>query len=43
MGTHNFFNTSNRDFYSKKNNVSQVYTYLPKIQKKLKNTTIIDA
>jgi ribosomal protein S26 len=35
MRTHNFFNTSNRDFYSKKNSVSQVYTYLPK--KKLKN------
>jgi hypothetical protein len=33
MRTHNFFNTSDRDFYSKKNSVSQVYTYLPKIQK----------
>jgi hypothetical protein len=30
----NFFNTFDRDFYSKKNSVSQVYTYLPKIQKK---------
>jgi hypothetical protein len=36
MRTHNFFNTSGRDFYSKKNSVSQVYTYLPKIQKKVK-------
>jgi hypothetical protein len=44
MRTHNFFNTSDRDFYSKKNSVSQVYTYLPKIQKKkLKNATIVDA
>jgi hypothetical protein len=34
--THNFFNTSDGDFYSKKNGVSQVYTYLPKIQKKSK-------
>jgi hypothetical protein len=35
MGTHNFFfSNSNRDFYSKNNNVSQVYTYIPKIQKK---------
>jgi hypothetical protein len=40
MRTHNFFNTSDRDFYSKKNSVSQVYTYLPK---KLKNATIVDA
>jgi hypothetical protein len=37
MRTHNFVNTSDRDFYSKKNTVSQeVYTYLPKIQKKVK-------
>jgi hypothetical protein len=43
MRPHNFFNTSDRDFYSKKNSVSQVYTYLPKIQKKLKNATIVDA
>jgi hypothetical protein len=43
MRTHNFFYTSDRDFYSKKNSVSQVYTYLPKIQKNLKNTTIVDA
>jgi hypothetical protein len=45
MRTHNFFfNTSDGDFYSKKNSVSQVYTYLPKIQKKkLKNSTIVDA
>jgi hypothetical protein len=44
MRTHNFVNTSDRDFYSKKNGVSQVYTYLPKIQKKkLKNATIVDA
>jgi hypothetical protein len=32
-----------RDFYSKKNSVSQMYTYLPKIQKKIKNATIVDA
>jgi hypothetical protein len=43
MRTHSFFNTSDRDFYSKKNSVSQVYTYLPKIQKKLKKATIDDA
>jgi hypothetical protein len=44
MRTHNFLNSSDRDFYSKKNSVSQVYTYLPKIQKKkLKNATIVDA
>jgi hypothetical protein len=43
MRTHNFFNTSDRDFYSEKNSVSQVYTYLPKIQKNLKNTTIVHA
>jgi Asp-tRNA(Asn)/Glu-tRNA(Gln) amidotransferase B subunit len=29
----NFCN-SNRDFYSENNNVSQVYTYIPKVQKK---------
>jgi hypothetical protein len=35
MGTHFFFSNSNRDFYSQNNNVSQeVYTYIPKIQKK---------
>jgi hypothetical protein len=34
--TPNFFNTSDRDFYSKEDSVSQVYTYLPKIQKKVK-------
>jgi hypothetical protein len=43
MRTHNFFNTSDRDFYSKKNSISQVYTYLPELQKNLKNTTIVDA
>jgi hypothetical protein len=43
MRTHTFLNTSDRDVYSKKNSVSQVYTYLPKIQKKLKNATIVDA
>jgi hypothetical protein len=36
MQTHNFFNTFDRDFYSKENSVSQVYTYLPKIQKTVK-------
>jgi hypothetical protein len=36
MRTNNFFNSSDRDFYSKKNSVSQVYTYLPKIKKKVK-------
>jgi hypothetical protein len=45
MQKHNFFNTSDRDFYSKKNSVSEVYIYLPKIQKKKnnKNATIVDA
>jgi hypothetical protein len=36
MQADNFFNTSDRDFYSKENSVSQVYTCLPKIQKKVK-------
>jgi hypothetical protein len=37
-----FFSNSNRDFYSENNNVSQVYTYIPKIQKKIvKNATIV--
>jgi hypothetical protein len=31
-----FFIISDRDFYSENNNVSQVYTYIPKIQKKVK-------
>jgi hypothetical protein len=44
MRTHNFFKTSGKDFYSKKNSISQVYTYLPKNQKKkLKNATIADS
>jgi glutathionylspermidine synthase len=42
MRTHHFFNTSDGDFYSKKNSVSQVYTYLPKFKKKLKISTIVD-
>jgi hypothetical protein len=29
-----FLNNSDRDFYSEKNNISQVYIYIPKIQKK---------
>jgi hypothetical protein len=36
-----FFSNSDSDFYSENNNVSQVYTYITKIQKKsLKNATI---
>jgi hypothetical protein len=35
MGIHNFFSNSNRDFYSENNNVSKIYTYIPKIQKKI--------
>jgi hypothetical protein len=35
LGTHTFFNTSDRNVYSKKTvYISQVYTYVPKIQKK---------
>jgi hypothetical protein len=35
-----FFSNYNRDFYSENSNVSQVYTYIPKIQKKnCKNAT----
>jgi hypothetical protein len=34
IGTHTFFNNSDRDFYSENNNVSQIATYIPKIQKK---------
>jgi hypothetical protein len=30
-----FFSNSNRNFYSENNNVSQVYTYIPKIQKNI--------
>jgi hypothetical protein len=42
MRTHNFFNNTDRDFYCEKNQVSQVYTYIPKIQKKkIKNATIV--
>jgi hypothetical protein len=33
MRTHTLFNNSDRDFYSENNNVSQVYTYITKIQK----------
>jgi hypothetical protein len=29
-----FFCNSDRDFYSENNSVSEVYTYIPKIQKK---------
>jgi hypothetical protein len=37
-----FFLNSNRNVYSENNNVSQVHTYIPKIQKKIaKNATII--
>jgi hypothetical protein len=37
-----FFSNSDRDFYSKNNNVSQVYTEIPKIYKKnVKNATIV--
>jgi hypothetical protein len=36
-----FFSNSDKDFYSEKNNVSQVYTYITKIQKTyFKNATI---
>jgi hypothetical protein len=39
--TYFFFSNSDSDFYSENNNVSQVYTYIRKIQKKrLKNATI---
>jgi hypothetical protein len=31
-----FFSNSDRDFYSENNNVSQVYTYIPKIKKSTK-------
>jgi hypothetical protein len=34
MGTHIFFSNSERDFYSENNNVSQIYTYIPKKKKK---------
>jgi hypothetical protein len=34
MRIHTFFSNSDRDFYSENNNVSQVYTYITKIQKK---------
>jgi hypothetical protein len=30
-----FFSNSDRDFYSENNNVSQAYTYILKIQKKV--------
>jgi hypothetical protein len=40
MRTHNFINTSDRDFFSKKNSVSLTY---PKYKKKLKNATVVDA
>jgi hypothetical protein len=33
MGTRTFFSNSDSDFYSENNNVSQVYTYIPKIKK----------
>jgi hypothetical protein len=42
MRAHNFFNNSDRNFYCEENNISQVYTYIPKIQKKkLKDATIV--
>jgi hypothetical protein len=34
MGLYIFFSNSDRDFYSENNNVSQVYTVIPKIHKK---------
>jgi hypothetical protein len=40
MRTHNFFNNTDRDFYCEKNQVSQVYTYIPKIQKKILKTLL---
>jgi hypothetical protein len=30
-----FFDNSDRDFYYENNNVSQLYTYIPKIKKKV--------
>jgi hypothetical protein len=43
MGTRTFFSNSDSDFYSENNNVSQVYTYIPKIKKNMlkKNANII--
>jgi hypothetical protein len=43
--THTFFSNPDREFYSESSNISQVYTYIPKIQKKSKkkNTTIVYA
>jgi hypothetical protein len=35
MGTHTFFSNSERDFYSENNNVSEIYTYIPKKKKKI--------
>jgi hypothetical protein len=35
MNTSTIYSHSDRDFYSENNNLSQVYTYIPKIQKKI--------
>jgi hypothetical protein len=35
-----FLDNSDRGFYCEKNNVSQIYTYIPKIQKKVKKTLL---
>jgi hypothetical protein len=34
VGLHIFFSGSDGDFYSENNNVSQIYTQIPKIYKK---------
>jgi hypothetical protein len=38
-----FFSNSDRDFYSENNNVSQVYTYIPKIHKKKRKKTLLSS